>query len=130
MSKNIQSNIPQINVLDAFVEGDALGGAEGGERRWWGVGKTVAGEETGEVEWGVGQVVVDEPTAHLADHIEIVGELGDDEVGELDPDAGVAHGEDGVEDGLQTATADTTVEVVAEGFKVDVGGIEVGQQVG
>ena len=61
-------------MLDAFVEGDALGGAEGGERRWRRVGETVAGEETGEVEWGVGQVVVDEPTAHLADHIEIVGE--------------------------------------------------------
>ena len=130
MSKNIQSNIPQIDVLDAFVEGDALGGAEGRERCWRGVGETVAGEETGEVEWGVSQVVVDEPTAHLADHVEIVGELGDDEVGELDPDTGVAHGEDGVEDGLQTAAADTTVEVVAEGFKVDVGGIEVGQQVG
>ena len=117
-------------MLDAFVEGDALGGAEGGERCWRSVGETVAGEETGEVEWGVGQVVVDEPTAHLADHVEIVGELGNDEVGELDPDAGIAHGEDGVEDGLQTAAADTTVEVVAERFEVDIGGIEVGQQVG
>ena len=129
MSKNIQSHIPQINVLDAFVEGDALGGAEGGERRRWGVGKTVAGEETGEVEWGVGQVVVDEPTAHLADHIEIVGELGDDEVGELDPDAGVAHGEDGVEDGLQTAAANFVVDGVSERLQIDIGGIEVGQKV-
>ena len=117
-------------MLDAFFLGDALGGAERGERCGLGVGKTIAGEEAGEVEWGIGQLVVDEPTAHLADHIEIVGELGDDEVGELDPDAGVAHGEDGVEDGLQTAAADTTVEVVAERFEVDIGGIEVGQQVG
>ena len=117
-------------MLDAFVEGDALGGAEGGERRWGGVGKTVAGEETGEVEWGIGKVVTGEPTAHLTNHIHIVGDAWDDEGGELDPDTGIAHGEDGVEDGLQTATADTTVEVVAEGFKVDVGGIEVRQQVG
>ena len=114
MSKNIQSHISQIDVLDAFVEGDALGGAEGGERRRRGVGETVAGEETGEVEWGVGQVVVDEPTAHLADHIEIVGELGDDEIGELDPDAGIAHGEDGVEDGLQVAPANALVDIIAE----------------
>ena len=117
-------------MLHAFFLGDALGGAEGGERRGRRVEETVAGEETGEVEWGVGQLVVDKPTAHRTDHAEIVVDVGDDEVGELDPDTGVAHGEDGVEDGLQTAAADTTVEVVAERFEVDVGGIEVGQQVG
>ena len=116
-------------MLEAFVEGDALGGAEGGERRGRRVEKTVAGEETGEVEWGVGQLVVDKPTAHRTDHAEIVVDVGDDEVGELDPDTGLLHGEDGVEHGLQTAAADTTVDVVAEGFEVDVGGIEVGQEV-
>ena len=101
-------------MLDAFVEGDAVGGAEGGERCGRRVEEAVAGEEAGEVEWGIGQVVVDEPTAHLADHIEIVGEVGDDEVGNLDPHASLLHGEDGVEYGLQMATADTTVDVVAE----------------
>ena len=117
-------------MLEAFVEGDALGGAEGGERRGRRVEETVAGEETGEVEWGVGQLVVDKPTAHRTDHAEIVVDVGDDEVGELDPDTGLLHGEDGVEHGLQTAAADTTVDVVAEGFEVDVGGVEVGQEVG
>ena len=117
-------------MLDAFFLGDALGGAERGERCGLGVEKTVAGEEAGEVEWGVGELVVDEPTAHLADHLEIVGELGDDEVGNLDPHACLLHGEDGVEDRLQMAATDTMVEVVAEGLEVDVGGIEVGQQVG
>ena len=116
-------------MLDAFFLGDALSGAERGERRRRCVEEAVAGEETGEVEWGIGKVVTGEPTAHLTNHIHIVVDAWDDEGGELDPDTGFAHGEDGVEHGLQMTAADALVDVVAEGLEVDVGGIEVGQQV-
>ena len=121
--------VSQIDMSDAFFQGDTLGGAERGEGRWRRVEEAVAGEEAGEVEWGVGQLVVDEPSAHFADHIGVVVDIGDDEVGELDPHTGIAHGEDGVEHGLQMAAADALVDGVAEGFQVDVGGIEVGQKV-
>ena len=116
-------------MFDTFLLGDALSGAEGGERGWWRVGEFVAGEEATEMKGSVGKVVVGEPTAHLADHVHIVIDAGNDEVGELDPDAGLLHGEDGVEDGLQMAAADTMVDIVAEGLEVDVGSIEVGQEV-
>ena len=116
-------------MLNAFFLSDALGGAERGGRRLWCVEKTVAGEETREVKWGIGQLVVDEPTAHLADHVHIIVDIRDDKVGDLDPHASLLHGEDGVEDGLQMAAADTMVDIVAEGFEVDIGGIEVGQEV-
>ena len=112
---------------DAFLLGDALGGAKGLERCRRDILEFVAGKETAEVEWGVGEMIVDEPAAHLTDHGEVVVNSRDDEVGNLNPDACIAHGEDGVEDGLQTAATDTTVDVVAEGFQVDVSGIEVGQ---
>ena len=106
-------------MLNAFFLSDALGGAERGGRRLWCVEKTVAGEETGEVEWGIGQLVVNEPTAYLADHVHVVVDIRDDEVGNFDPHASLLHGEDGVEDGLQTSAADTMVDIVAEGFEVD-----------
>ena len=81
------------------------------------------------MEWGVGKVVVDEPTTHLADHVHVVIDTRNDEVGDLDPHTGIAHGEDGVENGLQMSAADTLVDGIAEGFQVDVGSIEVGQEV-
>ena len=112
---------------DAFLLGDALGGAKGLERCRRDILEFVAGKETTKVEWGVGEMIVDEPATHLTDHGEVVVNSRDDEVGDLDPDACIAHGEDGVEDGLQMAATDTMVDVVAEGFQVDVGGIEVGQ---
>ena len=114
---------------DTFLLGDALGSAERGEGGRRRVGELVAGEEAAEVEWGVGKVVVGEPTAHLADHVHIVVNIWNDEVGKLYPHTGIAHSENGVEHGLQMAAADSVVDGIAEGFQVDVGGIEVGQQV-
>jgi hypothetical protein len=116
-------------VFDTLFLGDALGGAERGERGRRCVKKSVAWEETAEVEGGVGEVVAGEPTAHLAYHVHIVIDARNDEVGELYPHARIAHSEDGVEDGLQTAAANFVVDGVSERLQIDIGGIEVGQKV-
>ena len=74
-------------------------------------------------------MVVHYPTAHLANHAHIIVDAGDDKVGELYPYAGITHGEDGVEHGLEVSAADTLVDIIAKRFQVNVGGIKVGQQV-
>ena len=54
----------------------------------------------------------------------------DNKVGEFYPYAGIPHGEDGVKHGLQMTAADTLINIIAERFQVDIGSIEVWQQVG
>lgn len=90
----------------------------------------IARKETAEMERGGSEAIVDEPTAHLANHVHIVVDGGDDEVREFYPDAGIPHGKDGVEDWLQMATTEMLINRVAEGFQVDIGSIEIRQQVG
>ena len=86
----------------------------------------VAWKETAEMEWGIGKTVGYEPVAHQTNHIHIIVDARDDQVGELYPNAGLLHGEDSVENGLEMTATDTTVDIVAEGFQVDIGSIEVG----
>lgn len=121
--------IAQINVLDAFFEGDLFGLLHGGEGCDGRVHEFVAGEEAGEMEWGSGQSVADKPLAHSSNHLRVVVDAGNQEVGDFYPDFRILHGEDGVEDGLEVATADTLVEAVIEIFEVDVGCVEIGQEV-
>ena len=52
---------------DAFVECDALGRLEGGERSWDEVAHPVAGEETAEVEGRSGKVVGYQPLGQCRD---------------------------------------------------------------
>ena len=113
-------------MLNTLVNGDALGVLQRGNGCWREVLHFVAWEETAEVEWGRGEAVGDEPLAHPSNHVHIVINSRDDEVWQLYPHTSIPHGEDGVEDRLQVATADTLVDFVAEGFQVDIGGIEIG----
>ena len=79
------------------------------------------------MEWGVGKTVRDKPTAHLTDHIHIIVDTRNDEVGEFYPHPGFVHRKDGVEYGLEMSTAYLIIYVVAERFQVDVSSIEIGQ---
>ena len=117
-------------MLNTLVNGDVFGFLQRGNGCWWKVRQLVAWEETAEVEWGRGESVGDEPLAHLSNHVHIVINGRYDEVCQFYPHTSIPHGEDGVEDRLQVATADTLVDFVAEGFQVDIGGIEIGEQVG
>ena len=74
----------------------------------------IAGKETAEVQGLVGKVVVDYPTAHATNHLHVVVDGRDEEVGEFYPYTGVMHRKNGVEHGLQMAAADALVDVVAE----------------
>ena len=89
----------------------------------------VAREEPAEMERVSCEAVVLQPAAHAPDHVHVVVDAGDDEVGDLYPDTRLVHGQDGVEHRLQVAAADALVDIVAERLQVDVGGIEPGQQV-
>jgi hypothetical protein len=66
------------------------------------------------VEWYLSEVVLSEPTAHPMNHLHVVVDAWDDEVGEFYPDVGLLHGKDSVENGLQMASADAAIDVVAE----------------
>ena len=101
-------------MLDTCVEGGLLGDFEDLDGCGSDVLHLIAGEETAEVQGLVGKVVVDYPTAHFSDHLHIVVDGGDEEVGQLYPHTSVAHGEDSVEYGLQVAPADALIDVVAE----------------
>ena len=80
----------------------------------WQMLHLVAGEETAEVQGLVGKVVVDYPTAHAANHLHVVVDGGNEEVGEFYPYACIAHRKNGVEYGLQMAAADALIDVVTE----------------
>ena len=116
-------------MLDALFLSDLSGSTEGMDRCGLKVLHLIAGEKTREMERGVGKVIGNEPLAHLTDHVHIVVDSRDNKVGELYPHASPLHGEDGVEDGLQMTTTDPLVDIVAERLEVDVGSIEVGQEV-
>ena len=81
------------------------------------------------MEWGIGKTVLDEPTTHLANHVHIIVDTRNDEVGEFYPHPGFVHREDSVKYGLEMTTAYLIVYVVAERFQVDIGSIKVGQEV-
>ena len=88
-----------------------LKGMDGSRRN---VLHSIAWEEAAEVQGMVGKAVVSYPTAHFANHLHVVVDVGDDKVGEFYPHPGITHGEDGVEDGLQMTAADALIDVVAE----------------
>ena len=94
--------------------GDALGGLQGGEGRRGKVPHLVAGEESAKVEWCGGEAIGDEPLAHLANHVHIIVDGGNDEICQFNPHTCIPHGEYGVEDGGEMATTDPSVDVVAE----------------
>ena len=82
------------------------------------------------MEWGRGEAIGNEPLAHPPNHVHIVINGGNEEVCQFYPHTCILHGKDGVEHHGETATTDMLVDFVAEGFQVDIGSIEIGQQVG
>ena len=89
----------------------------------------IAREKATEMQWDFSEAFFIQPATHLANHIHIIINARDDKVSDFHPHAGLLHGEDGVEDGLQMTTTDPLVDIVAERLEVDVGSIEVGQEV-
>ena len=81
-------------------------------------------EETGEMKRTIGKVVVAEP---LAEATEMGGVLHwrNQEVGDFEPYTCRFEGEKRVEDGCEGGTTHFTINVVAQGFEVDIGCIEV-----
>ena len=82
------------------------------------------------MEWGIGKTVFDEPLTHPANHFHIIIDARDDKIGDFYPYTSIMHGEDGVEHRLEMAATDALIDVIAERLEVDVGGIEIRQQVG
>ena len=81
-------------------------------------------EETGEMKRTIGKVVVAEP---LAEATEMGGVLHgrNQEVGNFEPYTCGFEGEKRVENGCEGGTTHFTIDVVAQGFEVDIGCIEV-----
>jgi hypothetical protein len=115
---------------DTLLFSNLLGSTEGMHGCGLKVVHLVAREESREMEWGVRKAMGNEPLAHLANHIHIVVDARNHKVGDFYPHACLLHGEDGVEHRLQMATTDALVDIVAERLEVDIGSIEVGQEVG
>lgn len=117
-------------MSDTLLLSNLTGRAQRGERRRRDVLHLEAGKEPAEVERGIGEAICDEPSAHSAYHLEVIVDLGYDQIGDLDPHACITHSQDSVEHSREMATADPLVYLVAERLEVNVGSIEVGQQVG
>lgn len=117
-------------MLDAFVEGDALSGFQGGKRCRRQVLHPIAWEEPAEMEGCMGQTMSHQPLTHLPDHLHIVVNGGNEEVGQFYPHASLLHGEDGVEHWGEMPSTDSLVDVIAERFQVYIGCIEIRQQLG
>jgi len=81
-------------------------------------------EETGEMERTIGKVIVAEP---LAEATEMGGILHgrNQEVGDFEPYTCGFEGEKRVENGCEGGTTHFTIDVVTQGFEVDIGCIEV-----
>ena len=126
----VSLHITQIHILDASINGDALGFLQRGNGCWREVLHLVAWEETAEVERSRSEAIGDEPLAHPSYHGHIVINGRYDEVRQFYPHTSIPHGEDGVENRLKVTATNTLVDFVAEGFQVYIGGIEIRQQVG
>jgi len=112
------------------VEADFTSNFAGAVKSARGSGRLVAELEIGmegrEVERNAGAEIGEDPFGELASFDGIVVERGDDEIGELKPDMGfVFEPGEHVENGLEMGKRDFAVEVFAEGFEVDVGGVNV-----
>src|SRR5208337_3322166 len=112
------------------VEADFTGDFAGAMESAWGSGRDIAELEIrmegGEVERDVGAEMRENPFGELAGFDGIVVERGNDEIGELKPDASfVLEPGKHVEDGLEMGEGEFAVEIFGEGFEVDVGGVNV-----
>lgn len=117
-------------MFDAFVEGDALGCFQGGKGCRRQILHPIAWEESAEMEGCVGQTMSHQPLTHLPDHLPVVVNGGNEEVGQFYPHPILLHGEDGVEHRGEMTSTDSLVDLIAERFQVYVGRIEIRQQVG
>jgi hypothetical protein len=122
--------IPKIYMFDAFIEGDTLGCFQGGKGCGRQVLHLIAWEEPAEMERCMAQTMSHQPLTHLPNHIHIVVNGGNEEVGQFYPHASLLHGEDGVEHWGEMPSTDSLVDLIAERFQVYVGRIEIRQQVG
>jgi len=117
-----------VDGFDAHLEGYGFCLEESVFRRGgWG-GHPVAWEESAEVEGDVLEAVSCEPLAELSDVALGVVEAGDQEIGDLEMDAGLFHCQDVVEDWLEGGAAVLAVEGVVHRLDVDVGRVEVGEE--
>jgi hypothetical protein len=115
-----------VDEMEADLTGDFAGAMEGARRSGRLVAELEIGMEGGEVERNAGAEMREDPFGELASFGGIVVERGNDEIGELEPDVGfVFEPGEHVEDGLEMGERDFAVEIFAEGFEVDVGGVNV-----
>ena len=99
------------------------------DRCWSNVPHLVSREEAAEMQGVLGKAVADNPLAHLANHLHVIIHTRDDEVRQFYPHPCIMHGENSVKDRLKMTTANLLIDIVAETLQVDIGCIEIRQQV-
>jgi len=115
-----------VDEVKADFAGDFTGTVKRVRRSRRLVAELEIGMEGGEVERNVGAEMREDPLGELASFVGIVVKRGDDEIGQLKPDSGfIFEPGEHVEDGLQMGESDFAVEIFAEGFEIDVGGVNV-----
>jgi len=99
------------------------------ERLRWSAGLILQlkiGMECGEVQGDVGPEMRQDPSGELVRFRWIIVKSGDHEVGDFEPDIGfVLQPSESVENGLQVGEGDFAVEILGEGFQVNIGAIDV-----
>ena len=81
-------------------------------------------EETGEVEWTISKLVGAEPLAEATEMVDVLHGWNQ-EVGDFEPYTCGFESKESIENGCEGGTTHFTIDVVAQGFEVDIGCIEV-----
>ena len=115
-----------VDEMQPGVERNAAGAMESFGRSGRLVLKFEIGMEGGEMKRNVGAKMGEDPVGKAARLVRIVIERRNHEVGDFDPDAGfLFKPKQSIEDGLQVGERDFAVEILGEGFQVDVGSVDV-----
>ena len=122
--------VPFVDVAQAGIKADLPGTTQRRDRSAGLVGQAVGGVKLGHVPRGLNSHLFGDEPGNPFKFLLGVVVLGNNEGGDLQPDPQPLVFEDGVEDFAEFRMDDLPVKLFREAFQVDIGGIEIGADLG
>ncbi len=116
--------VADVDKPEAGLDGDFAGAQESSGRCGRQVLELVLREEARKVQRRAGAEVFGYPAAKLFGFVFGIVERRDDEVGDFEHHAALLHDRQRLEHRCEAGVADSAVEIVGEGFEINVGGID------
>ncbi len=117
--------VADVDKLETGLDGDFAGAQEGGLGRGRQVLELILREEARKVQRGFDTEVLGHPVAELFSFLFGIVERGDDEIGDFEHHSALLHDRQRLENRREAGVAKGAVEVVGEGFEIDVSGIDI-----